>query len=159
MTKKYSTGKGEDTMWKSVCVISKYVEENMPEEKKSQLMRDVYRTISVGHYNEDFAKEDIAKMYYFDKSEDRHDAPYWPDTAIKELYEKYKSEIPDYDMYDFAVTLNMIASDNWCMIMSWFPNITDSERNEKFAEMSVNWLKDDDWPTSTKIWDYLNQMA
>ena len=159
MTKKYSIGKGEDTMWKSVDVISRAVEEGMPADKKAKLMRDVFRTISVGHYNEDFANEDIKKMFYTDKDDKEHDAPYWPESAVKELYNEYREDIPDYNFWDFLVTMNMVASDNWCLVMSWFPDITDSERNEKFAEMAVNWLNDEDWPTTTKIWDYLNQWA
>ena len=157
ITKTFGQGKGEDLMWKSVEVISRAVEEDMPEDKKAQLMRDVYNVVSSGHYNEQFAREDIAKMYYVDKDGKEHDAPFWPEPAIKELYESCKDKISEYNFWDFAVTLTMVASDNWCMLMSWFPDITDAERNAKFVQMAINWLSDDDWPTDTKIWDYLNK--
>lgn len=159
MTLKYGKGKGEDTMWKAVDVISRAIEESMPAEKKSELMREVYRAVSVGHYNEDFAHDDISRMYYIDKNGTRHDAPYWPESAVKELYDNYKDDIPDYNFWDFLVTLTMIASNNWCMYKGWFPNYSAEELNEKFAEAAVTWLADDNWPSRTKIWDYLNRRA
>ena len=159
LTKKYSTGKGEDTMWKTLAVVSKELEDALPAEKKAKLMREVYSIISTGHYNEEFANNDISKMYYIDKNGDQHDAPYWPESAVHSIYEKYKEEIPDYNCWDFAVTMNMIASDNWCMIKKWFPEISEADMNGKITEMVINWLKDPDWPTTTKIWDYLNRQV
>ena len=156
MTKMYSAGKGEGTMWESIKVISKAVEESFPQDKKEKLMRDVYNIMSTGHYNEDFAKEDIAKMYYEDKNGNKHQAPYWPEDAVRSIYDEYSDDISDYNFWDFAVTMNMIKSDNWCMLSRWFPGSTDGDMNEKIAEMSVNWLKDEDWPTKTKIWDYVS---
>ena len=156
MTKRYSTGKGENTMWESVKVISRFVEDGLSEEMKEKLMREVYNIISTGHYNAEFAKEDISNMYYTDKNGNKHQAPYWPEDAVKSLYDQYSDEIPDYNFWDYYVTMNMLASDNWCMLAKWFPNASDSEMNEKLAEMSENWLKDEDWPTKTKIWDYLS---
>ena len=157
MTKKYSSGKGEGTMWKSVEVISRAVEDVFPADKKEKLMRDVYNIISTGHYNEDFAKEDISKMFYTDSNDNKHNAPYWPEEAVKEIYDQYSDDIPDYNFYDFLVTMNMIASDNWRMLEKWFPGVSESEMNKRIAEMSVNWLDDEDWPTTTKIWDYVSK--
>ena len=156
MTKMYSSGKGEGVMWETVKVISKAVEESFPKEKKEKLMRDVYNIMSTGHYNEDFAREDIAKMYYEDKNGDKHQAPYWPEESVRAIFDEYSDDIPDYNFWDFYVTMNMIKSDNWCMLTRWFPSSTEQDMNEKIAEMSTNWLKDEDWPTKTKIWDYLS---
>ena len=76
---------------------------------------------------------------------------------IEEVYEGVKDEILDYNLWDFAVTMNMLASDNWCLLDRWFPGITDKERNVKLVEMAVNWLLDEDAKhPDAKIWHYLN---
>ena len=156
MTKKYSSGKGVDTMWKTVEVISRAVESGMPADQKEKLMRDVYNIISTGHYNEDFAHEDVAKMYYVDKNGDKHQAPYWTDSAVRAIYDSVSDEIPDYNEWDFYVVMNMRKSDDWCMLAKWFPNATDEEMNQKIVDDAMNWLNDEDWPTKTKVWDYLS---
>lgn len=157
LTKQYSSGKGEDAMWKTVEVVSRAVEESMPEKEKHRLLRKIYSTITDRHYNEQFAYEDIEKMYYTDKNDKLHNAPYWQEEDMRDLYENYKDEIPDYNFWDFAVALNMVASDSWVMIKGWFPDLSPEELNEKFAEMAVNFLDDKNRPSTTKIWDYFSE--
>ena len=156
LTKKYGEGKGEDMMWKTVRVVSDAVESSMDERSKRALIRKVFGAMSDRHYNEELAKSDVSQMYYTDSDGNKHQAPYWPEDAVREIYEDNQECIPDYNFWDFFVTMNMIASDNWCMLKRWFPNYNSSDMNEKIAEMAVAWLKDEDWPTKTKIWDYLS---
>ena len=156
LTKKYGEGQGEGMMWKTVRIISDAVEADMPKEPKHALMRKIFGVMSDHHYNSDLAHEDVSKMYYTDASGNRHDAPYWPEDAVQRIYEDHKDEIPDYNFWDFYVTMNMLASDNWCMLMRWFRGISQDELNERITEMSLSWLSDEDWPTTTKIWDYMS---
>ncbi len=156
LTKKYGEGKGEDMMWKTVHIISDAVESGMDDAHKAALMRKVYGVMSDGHYNEESAREDVAKMFYLDADGERHDAPYWPEESVKAIYDGIRNKIPDYNFWDFYTTMSMIASDNWCMLKRWFPGADTSDMNERIAEMSLAWLNDDDWPTKTKIWDYLS---
>ena len=156
LTKKYGQGKGEPSMWATIDVVSRTVEDYMSDEEKQYLKRKVFSIMSSGHYNEDFAREDIKTMYYVDKNGEKHYAPYWPELAVKRLYDEHADKIRDYNFWDFLVTISMLASDNWCMLSKWFPGMSESDMNEKFAEMAVSWLDDDDWPTKTKIWDYMS---
>lgn len=55
------------------------------------------------------------------------------------------------------VTINMKASDDWNLLHTWFPEITQEQLNKKITESTLNWLIDDDWPTKSKIWDYFNK--
>ena len=76
---------------------------------------------------------------------------------VADVYESVRSEIPEYNMWDFFVTLQMVKSDNCPMLKKWFPNATPEEMTQKFVAMAVNWLKDEDNPFGTeKIWKYLN---
>ena len=157
LTSTYGKGRGEGMMWKTVEIISDAVEHSMPEEERHALVRKLYGEMSGGHYNEEFALEDIGRMYYTDKNGKKHYAPYWTVQTMEEVYAGIKGEIKAYNLYDFMVTANMIASDNWCMLEEWFPGQTESDRNKRIVQMSLNWLKDEDarHPDS-KIWHYLN---
>lgn len=157
LTKKYSTGRGEDMMWKTLSLVSDAVEASMPPCERKALVRKVYCAMSGGHYNEEFAREDIDAMFYSDKNGVQHAAPYWSAAAIEDAYEGVKDEIIDYNVWDFAVTMNMLASDNWCLLGRWFPEMSEKERNQKLVEMAVNWLLDEDAKhPDSKIWHYLN---
>lgn len=157
LTKKYSKDNGEDSMWKTVAIVSKAVEESMPEKERESLMRNIYSVIADHHYNEQFAREDIAKMYYTDKSGEKQYGPYWSEEDLSELYEQYHDDIPHYNKWDFAVTMTMIKSDMCPLLKSWFPSASESDMTEKLVELSLNWLRDEDYNSSTKIWDYLNK--
>ena len=157
LTKKYGAGKGEGMMWKAVAVISDAVEESMPMESKQKLMREIYDEMSGGHYDEHFAMEDITRMYYTDRSGTKHQAPYWSVSTMQDVYDSISGDIRGYNFWDFAVTLNMVASDNWCMLDRWFPDMNEAERNKRLVDMAVNWLKDEDAKhPDSKIWNYIN---
>lgn len=159
LTKKYGEGKGEGTMWKTLALVSDAIENSMEPSAKHKLMRSVYGAISNGHYNDAFAKEDIAKMYYVDDAGRQHNAPYWTDEQMGEVYEKVKASLPSaYNACDFAVTMNMIKSDNCALLHKWFPNATQEEMDAKLVDLAVNWLNDSDNPLGdAKIWRYLNK--
>lgn len=158
MTKTYGKGRGEETMWESICVISKDVEMYMPEEGKDKLMRDVYGTMSDGHYNEEYAIEDVEKMYYIDAAGKEAKAPYWTEAQVKDVYESVKSAIPaSYNFWDFYVVMQMLKSDLCPLYKKWFPNDTPEQMDKRFIDSSVNWLNDKDSPhKDDKIWSYLN---
>ena len=157
LIRKYSSGKGEDSMWKAVSAISNSVDENYSTEQKQHLMRSIYHIMSDGHYNEVFAKEDIEKMYYIDESGDTHYGPYWTDDALRSAYDTIKNKIPGYNVWDFSVVMSMLKSDMCVLLHKWFPNATPEDITTRIVELSVNWLNDDDDPYGgEKIWKYFN---
>ena len=157
LTRKYGAGQGEAMMWKAVAVISDAVDSYMPEEEKDALVRKVYGEMSGGHYNEEFAREDVKRMYYTDRNGEKHYGPYWTEDALTSIYRQHKNEIPGYNCWDFMVTMTMAKSDMYPIITAWFPELTDDGVNEKLVQYSINWLKDDDNPFGNeKIWGYLN---
>ena len=107
---------------------------------------------------EDFAKEDVAKMYYTDASGNKKSAPYWTDEQVREVYSAVRDRIPsDYNEWDFYVTLNMMKADNCTMLREWFPEAGADDMEGKLVEMAINWLNDGDNPYGgAKIWRYLN---
>lgn len=104
------------------------------------------------HYNENFGMWRIAQMHYKDKAGAVHQAPHWTKDQYKSAYESVKAKLPaTYNCWDFAVTLEMLYSDNICMYRGWWPEATEAQLETKVVEASVNYLKDDDDP-DCKIW-------
>lgn len=65
--------------------------------------------------------------------------------------------IPDYNEWDYYVTVQMIYSDNYNLIHEWFPNISEDEFNQKIYQLATNWLNDKDNPFgNSKTWCYFN---
>ena len=158
LTKKYSNGKGEDMMWKTLSIVSDAVESSMSEEDKKCMLRKVYGAMSDGHYNEEFAQEDVAKMFYKGPDGKDHRAPYWTVEQVRDVYASVSRQIPDYNFWDFYVTLQMTKADNCPLLTRWFPNATADEKDKMLVEMAVNWLDDPDSPSAGhKIWSYLNK--
>ena len=157
LIKSNSAGKGENMMWGSIKCISKFIDEHVDEEERCELIHQVFGLMSGGHYNEEFAEKAISKMYYQDKGGRKHYAPYWTADQVEDIFDGVKSRIPKYNLYDFMVTFNMLASDNWSLLHGWFPDITEDQLTKKVTELTVNWLSDEDWPTESKIWDDFNK--
>ena len=150
-------GEGSDKMWCTTKILSDAIEDYVPEKQKETIKTKVYYSTFGGHFNRDFADNAISKFYYVDPSGVKHQAPYWTEPEVKEIYETVKAKIPSYNFYDFETTLNMVKSDNCNKLKKWFPQATDKELLDKLVEEAVNYLVDDDNPYGTeKIWKYLN---
>ena len=158
MTTRLGKGQGEGMMWESVRVISDAIERGMSDKDKQALFSELYGMLSGGHYDEERAVEAVAKMYYTDRDREKRYAPYWTIPQIDEIYESVSGDIPSaYNGWDFYVTFNMVASDNWRLLHEWWPNITQEQFADKITDLTVNWLSDEDNPWGDKkIWGYLN---
>lgn len=138
-----------------LSILSKALN-NLPEEDKELLTKKVYYLLNGGHYDEEFAKAAVAKMYYLDGKENVY-APYWMQGEIEKLYDQVKNEIDDYNLWDFYVTMNMIMSDNYPLLIKRYPESSKDEKTNIILEDSINYLNDEDNPFGTeKIWGYLN---
>lgn len=150
--------KGEATMWDATKVISDAVEHSMPEDHREHLKREIYALMSGGHFNEMFAKEAVGRMYYTDDDGKDHYAPYWTEQAVREMYDSVAKDIPHYNFWDFFVTLHLVSTRNHKLLVKWFPKEDTDEREDRYVEMAVNWLHDEQSPfgKGTKIWGYMN---
>lgn len=158
LVKKYGEGKGESMMWRAVAIASEAIDRSMDEVSKKAMLREIYGEMSGCHYNEEYAKEDVSKMYYEDADGNKKSAPYWTDEQVREVYSSIRERIPqEYNEWDFYVTLQMVKSDNCNMLRGWFPEASREELDGKLVESAVNWLNDEDNPYGhSKIWRYLN---
>ena len=159
LIEKYGQSKDKTVMWNSTKRISDFIAplEKTHKDEYWKMMKDTYAIMCGHHYNKEFAEWQIHQMFFVDKNGKRHDAPYWSWTDMQAVYEANKSKIKNssYTCADFAVTLNMIKSDNYCMFMRWFNN-DDTEVHNRIVEASINYLNDEDDPDG-KIWDRFNR--
>lgn len=160
MIKTYGEGQGKDVMWKSVRHISDFIEKSKnehPDEYKA-LKKQIYADMMGGHYNEEFANEQIAKMYYKDDHGIKHYGPFWTDDKMHMAFKAAEAAIPSpYNEWDFRVTLSMIMSDNHQLLEEWFPDTTEEQMMSYIIDMATNYLDDEDAPhPKTKIWSYFN---
>lgn len=94
------------------CGMSKEQEEN------------AYRAIQyykngVSHFDESTARGCIAQMYYYDSDTHRSYAPFVSYEDVKNEYVRVGKEIPDYNLWDFAVTINLMYSNHIELVRKW----------------------------------------
>lgn len=155
LIKKYGSDKGQEAMWKTTEFISKYTSK-LDAEDYECLIHDIAGFLLNGHYDEHFADEQVAKLYYvYDNI--KHTGPFIPKDTVLQTYDNVRSRIKDYNKWDFYVTVQMIYSDNYTLLHKWFQNISDEELKDKVFDLAINWLDDEDNPFGNKkIWCYFN---
>ena len=121
--------------------------------------RQVFRTIQYykqrnNHFDEMSARASIAQMYYFTDETTKVFAPFVDYSKAKELYSEIRAEIPDYNFWDFAVTLNLVYSSHIETINSWTRNKNQVEK--RLTQLAVCFLNDNSNRIDGKIWWYVN---
>lgn len=145
---------GGKEMMELTKVLSEFVEKNVSDKDKDALLRDVYGVVSGGHFNRLYSDEVIHKMYYEDASGTKHYAPYFTEEEVEEFFEEHKDDVSDYTIFDLAVTLNMLWSDNARFLNKYAKD--EAQAKKMVFDMAVEFLQDPDTPhPHSKIWHYL----
>lgn len=114
-----------------------------------------YFKTGVCHFTEETARGCIAQMYYYVGETDRRFAPYFQYDEMRSQYEDVASEIPDYNEWDFYVTMNLVYSNHHELIEKWTRKKDDVVN--RVCLMAVSFLNDVDTRHPTdKIWWYMN---
>lgn len=145
LIKKY--GSSDET----IKILCKELCEHLPEEEYEELAKSLYESTQGKHFDEDFAKRQISKMYY-EEGGHKYYAPYWNDTSAYYSINRKKLH-DDYNRWDFDVAINMIKSDYYPLLKRWFPD--DKDIMDKIIDLTINWLNDEDNPYGdSKVWCY-----
>ena len=107
------------------------------------------------HFDEHLGRACIANIYYFDDDVHKNYAPYFDYQDVKKEYDRLAWSIPDYNFWDFAVTMNKMYADHIDVVGRWSRSEETTKR--RIAELAVSFLCDDssNHPTD-KIWWYMN---
>lgn len=135
----------------TIELLCKELKQHISKEECESLSKHIYEESQGQHFDEDFAKYQVSKMYY-EEDGVKYYGPYWGDVNM--LYMQIKKRLLySYNKWDFMVTLNMIKSDNYMLLKTWFPDADDKELLNKMIDLAVNWLNDED-NQEGKIWRY-----
>jgi len=104
------------------------------------------------HFNEISARGCIAQMYYYRTDTEKAFAPYFSYDEVKNEYEKVAHLIPDYNQWDFAVTMNLVYSNHIDLVRKW--SRSEDSVIHKITDLSVSFLCDEDTnhPTDKIFW-------
>lgn len=107
------------------------------------------------HFDEKLGRACIANIYYFKDDVTKEYAPFFGYEEMKEEYDKQAWMIPDYTMWDFAVTMYKMFAENIDVIGKW--SRSKETLKKRISELSVSFLCDEstNHPTD-KIWWYMN---
>lgn len=107
------------------------------------------------HFDEKLGRACITNIYYFKDDVTKEYAPFFDYKEVKEEYDKQAWMIPDYTMWDFAVTMNKMFAENIDVIGKW--SRSKETLKKRISELSVSFLCDEstNHPTD-KIWWYMN---
>lgn len=122
--------------------------------------RQVFRTIQYykrgdKHFDEMTARACISQMYYFSDDIAKVFAPFVSYDRAKELYAGIETVIPDYNFWDFAVTLNLIYSNHADVVKQWTRD--KGKLEERLMQLAISFLNEDcAHHPEGKIWWYMN---
>lgn len=94
-------------------------------------------------------------MYYYEDDTKKVYGPFIDFEEVKRDFEEIRTEIPDYNVWDFAVTLNMIYSDHMAVMKKWTKG--EKRLEKRMVKLAISWLNDEDTnhPTDKIFW-YMN---
>lgn len=137
----------EDIMNKSVELVSELLEEvkEMNLNKYWHFIRMQQGLMSGGHYNEDFARYDVEKMYHIDKRGVRHEGEHWSVEQARKVMQEHNIT-QHYNAWDVYVGLN-----------AFWHDIGECLSEEDVIKTAIAfWFKDSDFPQSVgKVWWYM----
>lgn len=122
------------------------------QEEAAMRTLDYYMTGN-SHFTELSARGCIAQMFYFKDDYNKAYAPFFEYEEIKEEYKNVMGDIPDYNVWDFAVTMNLIYSNHHDSVEKW----QKGKLVKRISCLAVEFLNDEDTAHPyDKIWWYMN---
>lgn len=150
----------EDTMWASIGLVSDMLEKAVakhPDMKEEYwaFMRGQHEVMAGHHFNEPYAKWQVEQMHHKGSDGMTYKGEHWSIGQTNEVLSKMRAKVPaEYNEWDFYVALNATYHD-FC---AWAKKKFAERAEEEIIEMAVAfWFLDEDWPATTKVWDYFKK--
>ena len=150
----------EETMWASIESVSEMLEdfvEKHPDMKEAywEFMREQHEMMVGHHFNEPYAKWQVAQMHHKGDDGTEYKGEHWPIEATNSVLAKYRPKVTsDYNEWDFYVALNASYHD-FC---AWVKRKFAERYEEEVIDLALTfWFLDEDWPNKSKVWDYYKE--
>lgn len=122
------------------------------QEEAAMRTLDYYMTGN-SHFTELSARGCIDQMFYFKDDYNKAYAPFLEYEEIKKEYKNVMDDIPNYNVWDFAVTMNLIYSNHHDSVEKW----QKGKLVKRISCLAVEFLNDEDTAhPDDKIWWYMN---
>lgn len=124
-------------------ILKKAEEGTLTNDELISFMRRQYELFNGPHYDEDFARNDVSKIKYTGKSNDRRTGEYWTKQQIEEVTrgKSFPSGTTSWDKY---VAFNVFYSD-LCQLLS----------EDDIIKCAYKFFFDDEDAEDGKIWRYM----
>lgn len=100
----------------AIAILANWLNRRLEPSEKEALKKELHKALLGKHFDKETADERIKRMYCITKSKAVLYAPFVSDRACAELYETYKSQIRDYNVYDFMVALNDAIANHYNLL-------------------------------------------
>lgn len=121
------------------------LQRHLTHEETLSLEQKIYEELKGHHFNKESADKTIKQLYYVSKEGDIIYAPFISERECIELYNDCKEEIGSSNLYDYSVALNNTIANFHNLLYKWWRNEDWEILLQKFSEITVNWLNDDDF--------------
>lgn len=147
----------ERVMWASVASVSELLEKIKEEHPDLywSFLREQHEAMFGRHFNEMYAKWQVEQMRHKGEDGTEYKGAHWSEEETNRVLSKYRSKIPAaYNEWDFFVALNASYHDFCRVAKKHLPEKAD----ELIIELAISfWFLDEDWETTTKVWDYFKK--
>lgn len=123
-------------------------------------MRKFHEHIKGPHFDEEYAKYQVANMYHTDKNGNVCKKEFYNISDAKTIYDKYVRNInSENTVWDVYIALNAQYHDYIKLYKDWFTDITKEELDDKIITSCINfWFKDEDAGVG-KVWNYFKNIG
>ena len=128
-----------------VNLVIRELQKHLTCEEEMSLEQTIYEELKVHHFNKESADLAIKQFYYVSQEGDIIHAPFISERECIELYNDCKEEIEGSNLYDYIVVLNNTIANYHNLLYKWWRNEDWDILLQKFSEIAVNWLNDDDY--------------
>lgn len=150
-----ATPNNKEALWRSFRRMDEALE-GIDAEVSDKLRRAIHEDFCGPHYNDYFAKEDVAGMYHKDAKGEKVSGELVPMSKATEVFNANKAHIrgEKYNVYDMYVALNASMHD----LGELFAKVDGERTHEMLVQyVLVFWFDDSDAPDG-KIWLYMRAM-
>lgn len=155
-----ASGANEDKIWGALEDMEEVLEDLEMSKKELywETMRDLHERFKGEHFNEEYARHEVSKLYHTDHEGKRCVGEKFSMNKAEEVHMNFKSVIPSqYTLFDVYVAINTHFHDYCNLYRNWFKGEDMIVIEHKIIESAItHWFRDEDFVGKGKIWQYFD---
>lgn len=141
-----------------IAILANVIDREISDDRGKDLASIIRGALTGRHFDKTSAEQRVSRIYYVSEDGMVIHAPFVSKTKSNELYEEYKKHIAGYNAHDFYVVLNDTIANFHNLFHAWWYNEEEELLLNRYCEITVNWLDDDDTQChGEKAWRLLSE--